>query len=180
MDVRHRCSGGSIAPDQAGDFCGRSRGQKLVWKACKSPWCDKFPRGSYEMQSWRRKHILTARQRLDESLLGEGHTDHTRTVGLVHELLVLARQAHKPATFPVSLILCGRRQSFWKLRLRTIATLLAWMIRTWKWERLAWPTRPYACSSRRRADHGHDSRCSEGAPAHTGTNRIPSSARQCG
>ena len=37
--------------------------------------CDKFPRGSHEMQSWRRKarickNILTARQRLDESLRG--------------------------------------------------------------------------------------------------------------
>ena len=67
-----------------------------VWKACKSAWCDKFPRGCYEMQSWRRKaqickQNLTARQRLDELVLGEGHIDHTRTVGLVHELLVLAR-----------------------------------------------------------------------------------------
>ena len=57
---------------------------------------------SYEMQSWQIKarickHILTARQRLDESLLCEGHTDHTRTVGLVDELLVLARQADKLA-----------------------------------------------------------------------------------
>ena len=59
-----------IALDEAGAFCARSQGQKLVWKACKCPWCDKFPRGSYEMQSWRRtsricKHILTARQLLD-------------------------------------------------------------------------------------------------------------------
>ena len=70
-----------IASEEAGAFCGRSQGQKLVWKACKSPWCDKFPRGSYEMQSWRRKarickHSYTARQRLDELLLEEGHIDH--------------------------------------------------------------------------------------------------------
>ena len=56
-------------------FCGRSQGQKLVRKACKSTWCDTFSRGSHEMQSWRRKarickHILTARQRLDEWLSG--------------------------------------------------------------------------------------------------------------
>ena len=62
MNVLHRCSGG---------------GARQCVKACKSPWCDKFPRGSYGMQSWRRKawickHILTARQRLDETLLGEG------------------------------------------------------------------------------------------------------------
>ena len=44
-----------IAPDQARLFCGRSQGQTLVRKACNSPWCDKFPRGSYEMLSWRRK-----------------------------------------------------------------------------------------------------------------------------
>ena len=98
---------------------------------CNSPWCDKFPRGSHKMQSWRRKarickHILTARQRLDESLLGERRTDHTRTVELVHEL---ARQAHKLAFVPVSLILSARRQFFWKHRLRTIATLPDWMIR---------------------------------------------------
>ena len=48
---------------------------KTFWKACKIPWCDKFPRGSFEMHSWRRKtrickHIITARQRLDEWLLG--------------------------------------------------------------------------------------------------------------
>ena len=29
--------------------------------------------------------------------VGKGHTDHTRTLGLVHELLVLARQAQKLA-----------------------------------------------------------------------------------
>ena len=79
-----------MALEEADAFRGRSQGQKLVWKACKSPWCDKFPCGGYEMQSWRRKaliykHILTARQRLDELLLGEKHIDHTRTLGLVHE-----------------------------------------------------------------------------------------------
>ena len=103
-----------IAPDQARLFCGKSQGQTLVWKACNSR-CDKFPHGSHEMQSWRRKarickHILTARQRLDESLLEEGRTDHTRTVGLVHELLVLARQAHKLAAVLVSLVQCARRR----------------------------------------------------------------------
>ena len=75
------------------------------------------------------KHILTARQRLDESLLEEGRTDHTRMVGLVHQLLVLARQAHKLAAVPVSLILCARSQSSWKHRLRTITALPDWMIR---------------------------------------------------
>ena len=60
-----------IAPDVAEAYRGRSHYQRLVWKACKSPWCDKFPRGTHEMQAWRRKacicgHILTARQRLDE------------------------------------------------------------------------------------------------------------------
>ena len=56
-------------------------------------------------------------------------TDHARTVGLVHELLVLAVQAHKLAAVLVSLILCARRQTFWKHRLRTIATVPDWMIR---------------------------------------------------
>ena len=88
-----------IAPDEAGAFCGRSQGQKLVWEACKSPWCDKFPLGSYEMQSWFRrsricKHILTARQRLEELLLGEGTPFAPAPWRLVHELLVIARQAH--------------------------------------------------------------------------------------
>ena len=111
-----------IVPDQARLSCVRSQDQTLAWKAINSPWCDKFPRGSHEMQSWRRKarickHILTARQRLDESLLGERRTDHTRTVGLVHELLVLARQAHKLAVVPVSLILCARRQPDWMIRI---------------------------------------------------------------
>ena len=104
-----------IAPDQARLCCGRSQGQTLAWKACTSPGA------SHEMQSWRRKG-----QRLDESLLGERRTDHTRIVGLVHELLVLARQAHKFAAVRVSLILCARRQSFWKHRLRTIAALPDW------------------------------------------------------
>ena len=44
------------------------------------------------------------------------------TLGLVHELLVLARQADTLAAVPVNFILCARRQSFWKLRLLTIAT----------------------------------------------------------
>ena len=79
------------------------------------------------MQSWRRKarickHILTARQRLDELLLGEGHIDHTRTLGLVHELLVLARQAHELPPVPMSLVHCARGQTLWTLRLRTIAS----------------------------------------------------------
>ena len=39
---------------------------------------------------------------------------------------------------------------------------------------LAWPTRPSPCNSKQRADHG------EGAPAHTGANRVPISAWQCG
>ena len=74
--------------DEAGSFRGMSQGHKLVWQACKSPWCDKFPRGSREMHSWRRKsriceHILTARQRLDELLLGDGLIDYTRSLGLV-------------------------------------------------------------------------------------------------
>ena len=80
----------SIAHEAAGSCRGRFQGQKLVWRACRSPWCDKFPRGSYEMQSRRRKsrvckHIITARQRHDELLLGDGHIDHTRILGLVHE-----------------------------------------------------------------------------------------------
>ena len=75
-------------------------------------------------------HIFTARHRLDELLLGEGHIDHTRTLGLVHELLVLTRQAHSLAAVPVSLVQCARRQSFWKIRLRTIATQPAWMTQT--------------------------------------------------
>ena len=71
-----------IAPDEVGEFCGRSQCQKLVWKACKSPSCDKFLCGSYEMQSWRRKsrickHILAARQRLDELLLRGAHSPHS-------------------------------------------------------------------------------------------------------
>ena len=169
-----------IAPDQARLFCGRSQGQTLVWRACNRPWCDK--------QSWRRKarickHILTARQRLDESLLGERRTDPTRTVGLVHELLVLARQAHKLAAFPVSLILCARRQSFWKHRLRTIATLLDWMI-THHESGSVWSGRPGLAPAAagsaqimaRMAGGEHDRRCSECAPARTGTNRVPSLA----
>ena len=121
------------AHDAAGSFRGWSQGQKLVWRSCKSPCCNKFPRGSHEMQSWSRKsrigkHILTARQRLDELLLGDGQIDHTRTLGLVHPLLVLARQAHKLAAVPMSLVQCARRQTFWKLRLRTIAAQPAWMI----------------------------------------------------
>ena len=102
------------APDEAGAF-----------------WCDKFPHVSYEMQSWRRKsrickHILTARQRLGEWLQVKGRHDHSRNLGLVHELLVLARQAHKLAAVPV--VQCARRQLFWKLRLRTIALQAVWMI----------------------------------------------------
>ena len=50
------------------------------------------------------KHILTARQRLDEWLLGEEHIDHTRALRLVHELLLLARQAHKLAAVSVRLV----------------------------------------------------------------------------
>ena len=46
----------------------------------------------------------------------------------VHELLVLAGQAHKMAAVPVSFVQCARRQSLWKLRLRTIAMQPAWMI----------------------------------------------------
>ena len=82
------------------------------------------------MQSWRRtaricKHILTARQRLDESLLGERRTDHTRTVGLAG-----ARETGaQTGCAPVSLNLCARQQSFWKHRLRTVATLPDLMIR---------------------------------------------------
>ena len=115
-----------IASDPAGSFRGRSQSQKLVWQACKSLWCDKFPRGSYEVQSWRRKsrncnHIHTARQRVDELLLRDGHIDHTYTLNLIHELLVVARQTHKLAAVPMSLVQCARRQTFWKLRLRTIA-----------------------------------------------------------
>ena len=54
------------ALDVAGAFRGRSQGQKLVRQADAT----KFPRGSHEMQSWRKKsrickHILTARQQLD-------------------------------------------------------------------------------------------------------------------
>ena len=49
---------------------------------------------------------------------------------MVHDLLVLARQAHKLAAVRVSLVQCARRQSFWKLRLRTIAVQPAWMIQT--------------------------------------------------
>ena len=180
-----------IAPEEADAFCGRSQGQKLVWKACKSPWCDKFPRGSYEMQSWRRKarickHILTARQRLDELLLGEEHIDHTRTLGLVHELLVLARQAHKLAAVPVSLVQCARRQSFWKLRLRTIATQPAWMMQIMEAEAtgLADQALRVQQQAARRSWRAwleeNTTAGSEGAPAHAGANRVPSSARQCG
>ena len=162
-----------IAPDQARLFCGRSQGQTLGWKACNSPWCDKFPRGSHEMQSWRRKarickHILTARQRLDESLLGERRTDHTRTVGLVHA--AGARQTGtQTAAVPVSLILCARRQSFWKHRLRTVATLPDWMIRIMEAEASGLPTRPCRVQQQgsaqimaRMAGGEHDCRCSEG------------------
>ena len=38
----------------------------------------------------------------------------THTLGLVHELLVLARQAHKLAAVPMTLVKCARRQTFWK------------------------------------------------------------------
>ena len=71
-----------------------------------APWCDKFPRGSYEMQSWRGrsricKHTFSL---LDSGMtkccLGMGTSTTLRTLGLVHELLVLARQAHKLATVP--------------------------------------------------------------------------------
>ena len=70
------------------------------------------------MQCWRRrsricKHIPRARQRLDELLLGEGHIDHTRT-----------RQAHKLTAVLVSIVQCARRQTFWKMRLRTVAASL--------------------------------------------------------
>ena len=114
-------------------FGGRTQGQKLVWKGCESPWCDKFPSVSHEMQSWRRKsrvrkHILTARQRLSDLLRGEGHIDHARTLGLVHELLVLDRQAHQLAAVPMTLVKCARRQASWKCRLRTIAAQPSWMI----------------------------------------------------
>ena len=61
-------------------------------------------------------------------LLGDGHIDHTRTVGLVHELLVLARQAHKLAAVPMSPVQCARRQTFWKVLLRTIAVQPTWMV----------------------------------------------------
>ena len=44
-----------IAPDDADALCGRSQARALVWQACKSPCCDKFPRGNHELQSWRRK-----------------------------------------------------------------------------------------------------------------------------
>ena len=100
------------------DVCrDSSQGQKLVWQACKRPLCDKFPRGSHEMQSWRRKsrickNILTGRQRLDELLLGEGTLITFAPWALVHELLVLAGQAHKLAAVPVSFVHCARRQTF--------------------------------------------------------------------
>ena len=47
-------------------------------------------------------------------------------MGLVHELLVLARQAHMLPAVSVSLVQCARRQPFWKLR--TLAMQPAWMI----------------------------------------------------
>ena len=97
------------------------------------PWCNKFPHGSHEMQSWCRKarickHILTARQRLDELLL---ERDISITLALwvwSTSQLVLARQAHKLAAVSMSLMQCARRQSFWKHRLQTIATLSDCMI----------------------------------------------------
>ena len=75
-----------IPSDAAEAYRGRSQGQRLVWKACKSPWCDKFPRGTHEMQAWRRKAricrcILTARQRFDEMLRGEFPFDRGRAFG---------------------------------------------------------------------------------------------------
>ena len=113
-----------IAPDEAGAFCGRSQGQKLVWKACKSPWCDKFPRGSCEMQSWRRKsrickHILTAR--LDDLNFWERGT--LTTLALWDWSTSCWCSPHRLAAVLVSLVQCARRQSFWKLRLRNAASL---------------------------------------------------------
>ena len=122
-----------IADDVAGTYRGRAKGQRLVLKACKSPWCDNFPRGSRELQAWRRKSrvckdILTVRRRLDEALCEGTPADGARVQGLAHELMTLARQAHKLAAAPSAWIPCARRRSFWQKRLRTIAEQPAWMV----------------------------------------------------
>ena len=177
-----------IALDEAGAFCGRSQGQELVWKACKSPWRDKFPRGSYGMQSWRRRHESASTFSLldcdwTNSCWARG-TSATLALWGWSMLLVLDRQVLKLAAVPVSLVQCARRQPFWKLRLRNIATLPAWMLRIMEAEAsgltvtraTAGIGQIMACL----AGGEHDRRCSEGAPAHMGAYRVPNSARPCG
>ena len=115
-------------------FGGRSRGQRLVQRACKKSWLDKFPRGSCEMQAWRRKsrickEVLTVRQRLNEVVRGAGPCDRARLVGLANELMTLARQAHKMAAAPASFVRCAKRRASWAKRLRTIAEQPSWMVR---------------------------------------------------
>ena len=164
-----------IAPDAAGPFRGRSQGQKWVWQACKTLWCDKVPRNVHEMQSWRRKvehlqthsHCPTA---TDELLLGEEHIDRTSTLVLVRELLVLARQAHKLTAVLVSLVQCARRQTFWKLWLRTISLQPVWMMQLMEAEAIGLADQALRVQQQtsrkpwRAWLEKHDGRCSEGAP----------------
>ena len=97
---RRLCVQGTWSDDAEGS-CGRSPDQT---SARKSSLCDIFP-------SWRRearvcKHILTARQRLGNLLLGQRHSDDTRTPGLVS-------WAQTVAAAPTN---CLRHQTFRNIR----------------------------------------------------------------
>ena len=88
-------------------FVAGSKALQLIWH--------NFPRGSHELQ-FAFAGTFAARQRLYELLLGSWRVEHTRSLGLVHELQLLVGQAHKLAATHGH---CMRRHTFWKNRLRT-------------------------------------------------------------
>ena len=74
----------------AGDvpyFRGRTLGHKVVWKACRGPWRDTYPRVTFQAHAWHRncrvcKDMPTAGQRSAALLLSNGDQDDLRSLGM--------------------------------------------------------------------------------------------------